>query len=137
MSLLNLLLGLRFEDELQQPKQGSSTPAFTKILPSPQELDQMILEEFAQSHLIVCLWSRLLQKEIWFVSGMDEASALHFQGKTPAQVYTAHELEMLLKLCAKNLEEIHYLFNAIKFFNGTIKQVLQFCQQQGNIENLA
>ncbi len=89
--------------------------------PSAEEVVALPLEVFGGRSLMVKVWSRLLDGEIWFASGEAQVRVLQGRGIPREDIYTAKELADLLELFEQDAEKARLVLEAKKLFGGSMR----------------
>jgi len=89
--------------------------------PSADEVAALPLDSFGSRSRIVKVWSRLLDGEIWFVSGEAQVRILQGRGIPREEIYTAQELADLLELFEQDAEKAWLVLEAKKLFGGSMR----------------
>ena len=93
---------------------------FTLSTSPVDRLVSMPLTTFAVSSLVLRLWSRVLDEQIWFVSGEAEMQSLMGKGVPRRKIHTAQELLTLLNLPWMDRERLKRIHEAKELFSGTV-----------------
>ncbi len=99
----------------QVPPQESPSPR------SAEEVADLSLDTFGRLALTVKVWSRVLDGEIWFVSGEAEVQALQKQGVPREMIFAAQELIDLLSVFGRDPEVGRLVLEGKKLFKGSLR----------------
>ena len=89
--------------------------------PSADEVAALPLDAFAGRSLMVKVWSRLLDGEIWFVSGEVQVRILQGRGVPRGEIFTGRELADLLELFDRDAEKARLVLEAKRLFEGSLR----------------
>jgi len=90
-------------------------------LSSDEEVADLSLDAFGIRALILKVWARILDQEIWFVSSEKEVQILQDRGVLRKEIFTAHELTDLLEVFQKDPEKACLVLEAKQFFGGSLQ----------------
>ena len=85
---------------------------------TPDEVAVLTLEDFAIRSLSLQVYSQLLGREIWFVSGETQAQTLINQGAARGDIFTAAELIDLLEIFQRDPKNCLAVIEAKTLFDG-------------------
>ena len=90
-------------------------------LSSDEEVADLSLDAFGNRALILKVWARILDQEIWFVSSEKEVQILQARGVPREEIFTAQELIDLLEVFQKDPEKAWLVLEAKRFFGGSLR----------------
>ncbi len=102
-------------------EQGETPPPEPPISLSADELAALSLGAFGDRSLMVKVWSRVLDQEVWFCSGEAQVRILQGRGVPRGEIFTAQELTDLLDLFERDAEKARLVLEAKKLFGGTMR----------------
>ncbi len=88
---------------------------------SAEEVAALPLDAFGSRSLMFKVWSRLLDEEIWFVSGEVQVRILQGRDVSREEIYTAQELADLLNVFEKDPDKAWLVVEAKKLFGGSMR----------------
>ncbi len=88
---------------------------------SAEEVAALPLDAFAGRSLMLRVWARILDQEIWFVSGELQVQTLQDRGVPRGEIFTATELADLLKVVERDAEKTWLVLEAKKLFGGAMR----------------
>ncbi len=109
----------------QLRQERGESPSATPPPPdlSAEEVAALPLNEFAQRSLVLKVWSRVLDGEIWLVSGQAQVQTLQDRGTPREAIFTAQELTDLLELFERDAQSARLVLEAKRLFEGSIRNV--------------
>ena len=107
----------------QLRQERGESPSATPPPPdlSAEEVAALPLDVFGGRSLVVKVWSRVLDGEIWFASGEAQVRVLQERGVPREEIYTAQEMADLLKVFERDAEKVRLVLEAKKLFGGTMR----------------
>ena len=102
-------------------EQGETPPPEPPISLSADELAALSLGAFGDRSLMVKVWSRVLDQEVWFCSGEAQVRILQGRGAPRGEIFTAQELADLLELFEQDAEKVRLVLEAKKLFGGSMR----------------
>ncbi len=89
-------------------------------LSSDEEVADLSLDAFGNRALILKIWTRIFDQEIWFVSADKEVQTLQGRGVPREEIFTAQELTDLLEVFQGDPEKAWLVVEAKQLFGGSL-----------------